>query len=149
MDSEPTYSIGVAAGKVGIAVPTLRLYEKEGFIVPFRTSTNRRLYSINDLRIVETVRQLIQARGLNFAGIRRLMSFLPCWKIRGCDPGLYRKCKVPSTKDKPCWSSEEAEWRKCVGDCQSCPVYQKACQIDELSIHDLIRAQMPRNRKQG
>jgi len=139
LDSEPTYSIGVAARKAGIAVPTLRLYEKEGFIVPFRTSTNRRLYSINDLRIVETVRQLIQARGLNFAGIRRLMSFLPCWKIRGCDPALYRNCKVPHITDSPCWNSGKAEWRKCDGDCQSCPVYEMACRIGDLSIRDFFR----------
>ncbi len=108
--------IGSAAQKLGVSVPTLRLYEKEGLIVPYRTSTKRRLYSINDLRIVETVRELVQVRGLNFAGIRRLMAFLPCW------------------------SSGIAAWRNCDEDCQSCPVYARACQVGELNTHDLMGA---------
>jgi MerR family transcriptional regulator/heat shock protein HspR len=139
-DSEPTYSIGVAARKLGIAVPTLRLYDKEGLIVPFRTSTKRRLYSINDLRIIETVQHLIHGNGLNFAGIRRVMAFLPCWRIRGCDPALYRTCKVPCITESPCWSSGNALWRKCNEDCQSCPVYEMASHIKELSIYDLMEA---------
>lgn len=140
VDSEPIYSIGIAARKLGIAVPTLRLYEKEGLIAPIRTGTKRRLYSLNDLRIIETVRHLIHNHGLNFSGIRRLMAFLPCWKIRGCGPASYGACEVPRITDSPCWSSGKAEWRKCDGDCQPCPVYKKACQIDELNIHDLMGA---------
>ena len=140
LDSEPTYSIGIAARKLGIAVPTLRLYEIEGLIAPIRTGTNRRLYSLNDLRIVETVQHLIRLHGLNFAGIRRLMAFLPCWKIRGCGPASYRACEVPRITDSPCWSSGIAEWRNCHEDCQSCPVYAKAFQIGELNIHDLMEA---------
>lgn len=139
-DSEPTYSIGIAARKLGIAVPTLRLYEKEGLIAPIRTGTKRRLYSLNDLRIIESVRQLIHNHGLNFAGIRRLMAFLPCWKIRGCGPDSYRACEVPRIMDSPCWSSGKPEWRNCDGDCQSCPVYAKAFQIGELNIYDLMGA---------
>lgn len=140
-NSEPIYPIGLAAGKAGIAVPTLRLYEKEGLIVPFRTSTKRRFYSLNDLRIVETVQHLIHEHGLNFAGIRRLLAFLPCWKIKRCDPALYRRCKVPCITDSPCWSSGVAIERQCDGDCQSCSVYHLASQIDRLSIHDLANAQ--------
>lgn len=147
LDSAPAYSIGVAAQKLGISVPTLRLYEKVGLIVPFRTSGKRRLYSVNDLRIVQTVRRLIHEGGLNFAGIRRLMSFLPCWKIRGCDPASYRMCKVPRITDRPCWSSGEAVWRKSQEDCQVCPVYKMASQIGELSIYELMRASYPWNRK--
>ncbi|NIO04693.1 MAG: MerR family transcriptional regulator [Proteobacteria bacterium] len=139
-DSEPVFSIGSAARKLQIAIPTLRLYEKEGLICPMRTSTHRRLYSLNDLRIVETAQHLIHEDGLNFAGIRRLMAFLPCWKIRGCEPNLYPACKVPCATDSPCWSSGLALWRKCDGDCQTCPVYKMASQIGDLSILDLISA---------
>jgi len=138
-ESEPAFSIGVAARKVGIAVPTLRLYEKEGLIGPVRTSTNRRLYSLNDLKIVQAAQKLIHDHGLNFAGIRRMMAFLPCWRIRGCDPALSRVCRVPHITDSPCWSSEEALSRTCDGDCQSCPVYAMACHIGELSIDGLVK----------
>lgn len=138
LDSEPIYSIGLAAKKVGTSVPSLRLYEKEGLIAPTRASTNRRLYSLNDLRIVQTVQHLIHEHGLNFSGIRRLMSFLPCWRIKGCDPALFRGCGVPQAADGPCWSSGQALSRNCEEDCQSCPVYQMAYQIGDLSVHDLI-----------
>jgi MerR family transcriptional regulator/heat shock protein HspR len=137
-DSAPTYSIGLAARKVGMAVPTLRLYEKEGLICPVRTSTSHRLYSVNDLRIVQTVQYLIHDHGLNFAGIRRLMAFLPCWKIRDCNPATYRTCTVPSITDRPCWSNGEAVCRKSQEDCQVCPVYGMAVRIGDLSFRDLI-----------
>ena len=117
LDSEPRYSIGVAARKAVITIPTLRLYEKEGLIVPFIIYTNCRLYSVNDSKIVEAAQHLIHEHGLNFARIRRLMAFLPCWKIRGCDPALYRTCNVPSIVDSPCWSNGEGAWRKSEGDC--------------------------------
>ncbi len=139
LPAEPAYSIGIAARKLGITIPSLRLYEKEGLILPLRTATNRRLYSINDLRIVQTTKHLIHHHGLNFAGIRRLMAFLPCWKIRGCNPVLYRRCEVPHITDSPCWSSGKARWREWDGDCQSCPVYEMASQIGQLSIYDLMR----------
>ncbi len=139
-DPEPVFSIGSAARKLQISIPTLRLYEKEGLICPMRTSTHRRLYSLNDLRIVETAQLLIHEDGLNFAGIRRLMAFLPCWKIRGCDPNLYHTCKVPCINDNPCWSTGLALWRKCEEDCQNCSVYKMASQIRKISIQNLIAA---------
>jgi len=139
-DSNSIFTINTAAQKLGISVPTLRLYEKEGLICPIRTATHRRLYSLNDLRIAQTVQHLIHDRGLNFAGIRRLMAFLPCWKIRRGDRTLCRKCKVPSITDTPCWSSGKALWRKSNSDCQSCLVYEMACRIGDLSIRDFIKA---------
>jgi MerR family transcriptional regulator/heat shock protein HspR len=138
--SEPICTIGTAAKRLHLSVPTLRLYEKEGLIVPLRTATHRRLYSLNDLKIVEAAQHLIHDQGLNFAGIRRLMAFLPCWKIRGCDPALFRTCKVPCITDSPCWSSGLALWRKCDGDCQTCPVYKTASQIGEISIYNLMES---------
>ena len=43
--NEPVYTIGVAAMKLGISVHSLRQYENEGLIIPFKTATGRRLYS--------------------------------------------------------------------------------------------------------
>ncbi|UCD72321.1 MAG: MerR family transcriptional regulator [Syntrophobacterales bacterium] len=140
-DSEPIYTIGIAAKKLGISVPALRVYEKEGLIVPLRTSTNRRLYSLNDLRIIETIRNLIQRDGLNFVGLRRMLSFLPCWKIKRCNPASFDKCEVPRIADRPCWSSGKSASRQCEDDCQSCPVYAHACHVDDLSVYDLIEGQ--------
>jgi MerR family transcriptional regulator/heat shock protein HspR len=107
-------------------------------ICPIRTVTHRRLYSLNDLKIAQTIHHLIHDHGMNFAGIRRLMALLPCWKIRGCDLGLFRRFKVPYLTDAPCWSSGEALWRKSNVDCQSSPVYKTAYRIGDLSIHHFM-----------
>jgi MerR family transcriptional regulator/heat shock protein HspR len=138
-DSNSTCTINTAAQKLGVSVPTLRLYEKEGLICPIRTATHRRLYSLNDLRIVQTVRHLVHEHGLNFAGVRRLMALLPCWKIRPCNSAAYRTCKVPYITDSPCWNSGKAVARSCREDCQSCKVYKMASQIDTLNVYDLMK----------
>jgi MerR family transcriptional regulator/heat shock protein HspR len=136
---EPVLSSGMAAQRPGVSRPTLRLYEWEGLILPFKTETHRHLYSGSDLRIVETVRRLIHEEGLNFAGIRRLMSFFPCWKIKPCN--AYRRCEVPRITDRPCWSSGKALLSKSSKDCQACAVYQSASQLLGLSIYDLMEGQ--------
>jgi hypothetical protein len=38
---EPIYTTGVAAKKLGVSPHTLRLYEAEGLIIPYRTDTGR------------------------------------------------------------------------------------------------------------
>ncbi len=77
---------------INIAVPTLRMYEKAGLIIPFRNETDRRLYSIADLKRVSFIKRLIKAEGLNLAGIRRLMALLPCWELKPCSPELKEQC---------------------------------------------------------
>jgi len=39
--TEPAFTIGIVAQKLGISVPTVRMYEKAGLIIPFRTTTER------------------------------------------------------------------------------------------------------------
>ena len=46
---EPMISIGTLAAKVGLSVSSVRHYENEGLIIPFRTESGRRLYSIEDV----------------------------------------------------------------------------------------------------
>jgi len=48
-DDKPVFSISIAAQLLGISVHTLRMYEREGLIIPFKTRTNRRLFSENDI----------------------------------------------------------------------------------------------------
>ena len=56
---EPVYTIGHAAKKLGVSVPTLRMYEQTGLIMSFRTETNRRLFSRHDLYHIQIIIDLI------------------------------------------------------------------------------------------
>ncbi len=80
---EPVFNIGIIAKKLGIAVQTVRLYEQEGLIIPFKTETNRRMYSMHDLERLRCIRKMIKEYGINIQGIKRIMSFIPCWEFKG------------------------------------------------------------------
>ncbi|GAB4185646.1 MAG: hypothetical protein Kow00108_23130 [Calditrichia bacterium] len=121
---EPVFTIGVIAKKLDVSVQTLRLYEQEGLIYPFKTDTGRRLYSMHDLERLDCIRKMIVEHGLNLQGIRKLMSLVPCWEFKG---GLDEDCKnCPAYFDAqgPCWSLKNVG-QKCIQeDCRECPVYR-------------------------
>jgi|GEM_PF-570478 len=71
--NEPVYTIGVAARLLGISPQTLRLFEREGLIDPSRTENNMRLYSQNELVLLQRICVLIKDEGLNLAGVRTVL----------------------------------------------------------------------------
>ena len=80
--NEPKYTISTAARIAGISVHTLRKYEREGLIIPFKKDSNQRLYSDQDLDrircIIKTICKsyiwlLLQSLAGNWYGLR----FLP------------------------------------------------------------------------
>jgi len=66
---EKTYLISAVASKYNIHPQTLRLYEKEGLLVPSRSKGNTRLYSEMDLKKLEFILNLSREMGVNLAGI--------------------------------------------------------------------------------
>jgi MerR family transcriptional regulator, heat shock protein HspR len=68
--NEPVFVISVAARLVQMHPQTLRKYEREGLIVPSRTSGNLRLYSDRDIELLRQVKYLVEDRGLNLAGVQ-------------------------------------------------------------------------------
>ena len=62
------YGISVAAGLVGMAPQTLRLYEDRGLLDPARTAGGTRRYSQDDLDRIGRISELLGA-GLNLAGV--------------------------------------------------------------------------------
>jgi len=66
---EPVYTIGVVSGILGIHPQTLRHYEKEGLITPFRTAGNTRFYSQKNIDDLHLVLRLTKELGVNLAGI--------------------------------------------------------------------------------
>lgn len=121
--NEPVYTIGLAAEKLGVAVPTLRMYEQNGLIIPHRTKTQRRLYSRNDIRRLQVIIDLIRNQRLNMESIRVLCSLTPCWKIVNCPIDLRNNCRAYTGENSPCWLLNDKICSKSESDCRQCEVY--------------------------
>ena len=70
---EPVYTIGVAARLLGVSPQTLRVIEREGLLDPYRTEANIRLYSENDLLLLQRIRALVSEEGVNLAGVKLIL----------------------------------------------------------------------------
>ena len=125
-ENEPIFTIGVAAKKMNVAVPTLRMYEKAGLIIPYRNETDRRMYSIADLKRVSFIKRLIKFEGLNLAGIRRLMALLPCWELKPCSSELKEKCPAYNDCKTICWMFPATSCKTSDQSCRDCSVYLKS-----------------------
>ena len=68
------YMISAVAAKYNIHPQTLRLYEREGLLKPSRTEGNTRLYSDEDLAILETILALTRDLGVNLAGVEIILN---------------------------------------------------------------------------
>ena len=119
----PVYTIGVAADLVDVSVHTLRLYESAGIFSPKRTETRRRLYSINDIQRLKCVRKFIEEDGLNIAGIKMMLSLIPCWDIKPCSEDDRKNCDAYHNVGKPCWIVKNRGGNCDELDCRECKVY--------------------------
>ncbi len=129
--SEPLsrIKIGEVARYFGVSVDLLRLYEREGLLIPLKSDKGTRYFTKADYPWIATVIRLVREERLNFAGIRRLLALLPCWDIRAC--GIVRKhdCSIISGAAEPCWIGHAC----CQpGDCYACEVYRAACRCENL-----------------
>ncbi len=64
------YTIGEFSQLTDISIHTLRYYEKEGLIIPKRTSSNRRVYSKGDIAWIDFIKRL-KATGMPIKEIRK------------------------------------------------------------------------------
>jgi MerR family transcriptional regulator/heat shock protein HspR len=67
------YSIGAVAETFGIHEQTLRLYEREGLLVPSRSEKNTRYYTDEDLERLQAILNLTREMGVNLAGVQIIM----------------------------------------------------------------------------
>lgn len=72
-DSRAAYRIGEAARRIGVSTSALRRWEREGLVGPARSPGRYRLYSDDDLDLLQRVRRMRQER-VNAPGIRRLLA---------------------------------------------------------------------------
>ncbi len=71
---EKTYLISAVASKYNIHPQTLRLYEREGLLIPSRTKGNTRVYKEEDLKKLEFILNLSRDMGVNLAGIEIILN---------------------------------------------------------------------------
>lgn len=67
------YGITTVAELTGVAVPTLRLYERRGLLDPQRTQGGTRRYSQDDLTLLGRIGTLV-ADGVNLTGIAQILA---------------------------------------------------------------------------
>ncbi|MEI8388877.1 MAG: MerR family transcriptional regulator [bacterium] len=117
----PVYSMGIAAQILNVHPRTLRIYEAEGLIKPQRHG-GKRMFSKNDLTRIECLRKLIHEENLSIPGIKRLLDFTPCWKLKKCSQEKRSKCCELSGQKKKCW---EFSQKTCKKTCEKCEIYLK------------------------
>jgi MerR family transcriptional regulator/heat shock protein HspR len=66
--------IGVVATRYEIHPQTLRLYEREGLLLPSRTEGKTRLYSDEDMERLEFILSLTRDLGVNLAGVEVVLN---------------------------------------------------------------------------
>ena len=129
---EPVLAIGLAANKLGVSPETLRLYEREGLVISYRTGTGRRLYSPNDLVWIACIRGQINEKKLNIAGIKRLLALIPCWDIKPCSTEDRNDCPAYLANDKVCCEHTDVPAICSFENCRLCHVYKDAENIGNL-----------------
>ena len=70
--SLPKYTIGVVSQLLGLPPQVLRRYEEAGLLAPARQSGKNRLYSDQDIEILEEIAELSE-QGVNAVGIRYII----------------------------------------------------------------------------
>ena len=69
----PAFVISVAAEMSELHPQTLRAYERDGLLTPYRTPGGTRRYSMRDVERLRLIRRLTQEEGLNLAGVRLVL----------------------------------------------------------------------------
>ncbi|NOX88579.1 MAG: MerR family transcriptional regulator [Calditrichaeota bacterium] len=129
---EPVLTIGTVAKKIDVSVQTIRLYEQEGLVIPFKTDSGRRMYSMHDLDRLFCIRKMIAEDRMNLQGIKRILSFVPCWEFKG---GLDKDClNCPAyyEAEGPCWSLRNKGEKCILEDCRTCEVYRLDFHCDKI-----------------
>lgn len=68
------YTISAVATRYDIHPQTLRLYEREGLLMPSRTDGNTRMFSDDDCERLETILSLTRDLGVNLAGVEIILN---------------------------------------------------------------------------
>jgi len=138
--TEPVFPISTAAKLLNVSVHTLRMYEREGLLIPFKKTSKQRLYSKSDIERVECIRRTINEDKISINGIKTIFSLIPCWQIMGCSETTDR-CQAFNEHSKPCWSLKHEHNYCTARDCRECIVYKNYgnCGVIKAKLKDLTK----------
>ncbi len=128
----PLYPLRVAAELTGTSVYALRQYVDLGLIIPYKTPTNRRLYSKVDIQRIKCIRKNLDNQGLNVAGIKALLASVPCWLIKPCPMEDREQCDAYTSLTEPCWQVTVKGPTCQEIDCRECDVYKLQEECSDL-----------------
>lgn len=85
-ENKPLFTLSVTSEIIGVHPRTLMIYESEKLVIPFRTKTNRRRYSQNDVKKLQFIRYLTKKRGVNLAGVKCVFDVFEKVEDKDLDP---------------------------------------------------------------
>jgi MerR family transcriptional regulator/heat shock protein HspR len=94
------YPIGVAAKLLNVHPRTLRIYEKEGLVLPTLVG-NRRMFSADDIQWITCLRTFIHEEGISIPGLKKLLAYVPCWEVAGCPTSIHHHCNAQVDRAVP------------------------------------------------
>ena len=130
--TEPIFTLAVASRLSNIPTHSIRQYIDKGLIIPFKTDTNRHLFSEIDIIRLKNIHSWLNQDGLNVAGIKFLHALVPCWSIRECDDETRENCEAYYGKNQPCWEASQKGALCRSSDCKSCEVYNRPEIVENL-----------------
>lgn len=141
MTDIPKYTISNAAELLSISVHTMRMYEREGLIIPHKKPSGQRLYSDRDIERLSCVRRAINQDKISIEGIKRILSLVPCWGIVNCPTEDRDNCTAFKGHAQPCWMLKHKDNYCANKECRECEVYQNYgdCRTIKQSLKELIK----------
>lgn len=129
---KPVYTLGVASKLSGIPAHSIRQYIDKGLILPYKTDTNRHLFSENDILRLLSIKKYI-AKGLNIAGIKTLYAQVHGVLKYKCFSETCEQCISYKKTDLPCWIVKESNENDCSNKtCRECEVYLMADPLNDM-----------------
>jgi MerR family transcriptional regulator, heat shock protein HspR len=129
---EVLFTVGEAADLLGVSIPTLRMYEREGLIITSRRESRHRRYTQADIDRLHCIRDMIRKEKVSIAGIRRLLALIPCWKIKDCPEEARTACGAFQQHEAPCWMAAGRSWLCKSAECRLCTVYTQVADCSSL-----------------
>ncbi|HSG67523.1 MAG TPA: helix-turn-helix domain-containing protein [Bacteroidales bacterium] len=134
--TDPVYTLGVASRLSGVPIHSIRQYIDKGLLLPYKTETNRNLFSEIDVERLRIIKKYME-QGLNVAGIRSLYAQIPGFIIKPCNRKDCDKCLSSKTSDLPCWMVEKKDDLCSHKECRTCAVYLMADPVVDLKKYFL------------
>ncbi len=128
----PIFTISSAAKLLGISVHTLRMYEREGLIIPFKKESNQRLYSEKDIERIRCIRKAINEDKISIEGIKRILSLIPCWAVISCSLNDRENCGAYNGHSQACWMLNHKKNVCSDKECRDCEVYNEYGNCKEI-----------------